>query len=439
MAHPERTYPVALSGSGGSHPGTIGAICSAIAKVQGVPRPLIVDLSLFDSRGTANYSQMPGELIRVDPGQLGFRQVFKTAAPNLVLSGGVRRFELLVQHFEQMLDAHRVGVMLMCHAYGIPEQALMQACIRSKVPLARIDEGPFSVMVKPKGAPTPGLPMAKIFALEVLKKLQLLPERDWSGVDVDRFFATSAGRVRDTVKKGILADRVRLVSAPRFDRLADACRLWEAGSLERRNHAAKRVLVLHQPFKRDGKVRPRPAARAENELFSALRQVAARRRIEVAVRMHPRADAKERARYAELLAGVPMCSVAADAGGFYEVMPQFDLFAGFYSSALLEAAASGAPVVSAAIPTQAFYRGNEGAKAAAMGRFGVGMAVSAADLAALIDRGLDARRQPPPEALFDQQLGPLSSGGANEVAEQLLEMATTAKPRWISRSGPDST
>jgi len=422
------TCNIALAGGGGSHVGTIGSIARALSILRPGTQPRVLDLSLFDTRGRADYSGIAARLIRIEPQQVGFARIFKTAAPNLLISGGVRRFESLVHHFEDLLESESIGLLLICHAYGIPEQALIQACRRKGVVLAQIDEGPFSVLVKPKGAPTPGLPASKAMALSALKYLGLLPERDWSGSDIDVFFATSAARARGLESKSIRADRIRLASAPRFDSLANACACWRSANAGRKAAAAcSRVLVLHQPFKRDGKVRPAAARHAEATLFSALRIVAQRRRIQLSVRMHPRADEAERARYRSLLASVPAETSLTGGGSFYDQLPEFDLFAGFYSSSLLEAAAAGAPVVGVSIPVKAFYRGNEGAKAASMSSLGVAMSEEPDQLAALIEMGLEAGSQNPPVALFDEQLGPLSAEGSRHVAEELLLLADAGK------------
>ncbi len=415
---------LALAGGGGSHVSTIAAVCDALPIAGSSVEPLVLDLSLFDTRGRADYSKLPAKLIKPDPSALGFRQIFRTAAPNLVVSGGVRRFEALIEHFSKILRHENVGAVLICHAYGIPEQALIQACRRCDIPLAQIDEGPFSVLVKARGAPTPGLPASKSLALKLLKRAGLLPERDWSGTDIDVFFPTSAKRARAVESAGIPTERIHLVSAPRFDRLASACDSWRRAQRERAlARSTPRVLVLHQPFRRDGKVRPAAAARAEKALFDALGQVARQRSIEVAVRMHPRADQAERTRYESWLAGIPATHSLTGGGDFYDELPAFDLFAGFYSSSLLEAAAAGAPTVGVSIPSKAFYRGGEGAKAAAMGQLGVNMADSADALRILIERGLESGNQTPPAALFDEQLGPLNVDGALSVARHLLRLA----------------
>lgn len=388
-------------------------------------RPRVLDLSAFDRRAKANYARLgPESVLSLSPADVGLTRLFKTAGPDLLLSGGRWRFQSMVRSFERLLTGQQARVVLLCHDYGYPEQALLLACQRLGLATARIDEGPFST---PLAAQAPGRRGLKNRALVVLERLGLLPTRQTRGLGYDLVLSTSTARAEAMRRRGIPADKVALVSSPRYDRLAALAELWPQRAKARfAEGLPSRILVVHQPFLRDGKVRQAAAVAAEDVLFDGLRLLAERRPLTVALRMHPRTDPGERERVYRRLRAAGIAFELSTAPSFYDELAEYDLFAGFYSSALLEAVACGAPAVVARLRVDDFFKQAEGLKAEAMERYGARVAETAEGLSAAMD---DALQQKAPQtasrALLDDEIGPLDRDGSVKIAQRLLALART--------------
>lgn len=400
---------IALAGAGGSHPATIAAVHAALRDAG--QTTLFLDLSAFDTRSGTG-AAIPGAVhVRPSPRDMGLWPVFRTTAPNLALSGGRKRFATMVTGFAGLLSAHRVSALMLCHAWGFPEQALLAAAGRIGVPVAQIDEGPFSFPIRPRDAPAfAATPRGRVQAL--VQRAGLLPPRDLTGDQVALFLATSPGRGAMLRQRGLPAERLAIVPAPRFDPLAETRRSWP-----RRARATRpRLLVLHQPFARDRKVFASEARRAEDTLAAALLGFDD---CEIRIRLHPRTDPAERARVLRRFAPAAASTIADP---FAELLAS-DLVVGFYSSMLLEAAACGAPAAAVRLDPAAFHEAFEGRKATAITTLGVPVADDAASLAAVMRRQLERGFVPPSPTLFDEHFGTLDGSGARQVAAHLIAIA----------------
>ncbi len=422
---------IALAGSGGSHPATIRAVAAALAVANSSSRQLILDLSRLDTRGGADYTGMQGTVRAITPQSLGLRSVFPTAAANLMVSGGTRRFERMVDHFAMLLHREDVDALLLCHNHGFPEQALIKACEKTGTGLAQIDEGPFSGMVT---GSAPGVRRSRLEQL--LVGARALPARDQSGRSHDLFFPTAPVRARRLIARGIDPARIVTVAAPRFDTLPALAARWR----ERvpASDGTARVLIVHQPFGRDGKVDTTATAAAEATLMAGVVLAAQLRPLAVTLRAHPRSNTVEIERLAGLLAPIAGTGSVSTGTPLYDQIAVHDVAVGFYSSALLEAAACGMPTASVTIPIAAFVRRGEGEKAAAIARFGVPSTEDAAELCRIIVGGIDNRQALPGARLFDEALGMLDGGSSARVAHAMLDLARAARGRHAAESPPVS-
>ncbi len=409
---------IALVGAGGSHPGTLAAVEGALARVSPETQATVVDMSLFDRRGVARYQGFKSEVLRLRPADFGLRDIFRTAGPNLALSGGARRFEQMIDAFGKLLDERSVGAMLICHSRGFPEQAMIAAASRAGIKVAQIDEGPFSMPVRPATAPEFSNRKQKL-VFGGLRRLGLIPRRDLIGGKVDRFFITSPGRGRVALERGLDPAKLAVVPCPRFDALAELRKKWRDRT---RTSETKRVLFLHQPFRADRKLDRAEADRAELLLMDGLTELARKRPIQLGIRMHPRSDEAERARIASRFSPLAEVLAFSDARSLTDDLISADAFVGFYSSALLEAAVCGAPVAAVRLDPKAFAQGDEANKAASLSDLGLPVFDDAAALAAFLDETLDQRELAPPRALIEEQIGEVRLQGSDEVARQLMAL-----------------
>lgn len=406
---------IALAGAAGSHPETIRLIAAALNKAD-AQTPLVFDMSGFDRRGRADYSASDSEVLRIEPAEARLSSHFATAAPNLVLSGGVKAFDRLQVLFGGSLDRANIGVLMMCHSWGFPEQALIGAARDRGIPVFQIDEGPFSLPLR--GTVPESSRAAARIGLKSLRALRLLPARDMTGQLIDHVLVTANGRREQLIARGVDPAKLILVPPPRFDRLAELAQVWPGRTLDQN---ARRILWLHQPFRADGKVRADEVDRAEQAMASALARVGARLPIRVMPRMHPRSDERERNRLFTLLEGRGLALQKDGARGLYEDMLEADAAVGFYSSALLEAAVCTMPVVAARLDPAAFAQRTEAAKAEAMPALGVPVAREAGELAAILEAGLVKATRPVPPRLLEQEIGWLNGNGAATVAALLID------------------
>ncbi|GAA0457254.1 MULTISPECIES: hypothetical protein [Sphingomonas] len=409
------TSTIALAGSGGSHPLTIGSILAALTRIDPGGDRLVIDLSQFDTRAAASYSGVGAEVLTITPASVGMRSVFRTAAANLLVSGGTARFRRIVEHLSELLRVHRVGVVLLCHNHGIPEQALIQACGRTGTRLAQIDEGPFSGMVTGRPAQA-----SATWRDRMLYRLGLMPLRDQSGRTHDLFLPTSPARARRIEARGLDPNRIVTVAAPRFDTLPAVAGRWRDRAPDEQGRL--RVVVLHQPFGRDGKVSQKAVRAAEQTLVSGLASASARRKLAVTLRAHPRSDTGELERLERMIAPIGSFARISTTEPLYDQLARHDMAIGFYSSALLEAAACGMPCASVSLPVAAFARPAEGAKAAAIPGLGIDTTADSDELGSLV---LTATTQPvvPAPALFDQALGDIDGRASERIAHALLSLA----------------
>ncbi len=200
---------IILVGGGGSHPATIALVARSLRSLDPDRRVAAVDLSAFDTRARASYDHVEGEVLRVLPEEFGLPRWFKTAAPNMALTGGAPKFARMVRRFEQVLRSSDAGAVLICHNHGFPEQAIIAACALGAIPLAQIDEGPFSGTVL-----GPRRKRQASLGERVLTRLGLLPRRDLSGSTHALLLPTSPARARTLVERGLPREKIMLVAAP---------------------------------------------------------------------------------------------------------------------------------------------------------------------------------------------------------------------------------
>ncbi len=157
-------------------------------------------------------------------------------------------------------------------------------------------------------------------------------------------------------------------------------------------------------------------------MIEGLRLAAREHALGVTLRPHPRSDAAELARLEALLAPFDHAAIAMSAP-LHEQMESHDLALGFYSSALLEAAAIGLATVSVLIPRRAFARSSEADKAHRIPALGIPVASKPDELAELLRRAMAQGSGPPPEALFDEALGLIDGQASAKVARALIALA----------------
>jgi len=413
---------IALAGAGGSHPATIGAIAAALRLAEPDRRIVIFDMSLFDRRGAADYSCCDAEVIRLAPSDVGMADLFPTAGPNMLLSGGERCFRRMRSKFLELIENRHIRAVLLCHAWGYPEQALIAAANRSHVPIAQIDEGPFSLPIY--GSST-GAGWGKRLVHRVATRLHFIPPRDHRGDGIDVFFCTSPGRRQKMLAAGIAADRLQLVGSPRYDRLAGIAQAWKDHRQKRTGSA--QILWIHQPFLVDGKVAPDAVKTAENIIIDALRDVARRYPAKCVIRLHPRTPASEIARLRAMTAQLNDLTSLSIGTNLAEDMLASDMFVGFYSSLLLEAAACGAPVASSRLAPKAFRNRSEAMKVAELAKFDIPIAEGRTEMRTLILQGLSAGIMEANGRLLHDEIGSLDGRGGADVAARLIQIADSGR------------
>ena len=417
---------IALAGASGSHPDLLRTVAKALSQRKEALDVTVIDMSPFDRRGTAAYEPIEADVFKADPGAAGIRMRFATAAPNIVLAGGNRAFDKLIQYFEDLLTRRRIAVLLVCHSWGLPEQALIRAARALGVTVFQIDEGPFSLPLRGTKVPETSRGAGRI-VLGILRRVGLMPPRDMSGDLIDRVLATAPGRVRQLRARGVDPDKIVLVPPPRFDRLADVAERWP----KRADNPKTRVLWLHQPFRSDGKVDAREADRAERLLIDGLNRLAEQAALTLRIRFHPRTADADRARLIELFgaSGLAMDIEVDTNADLYRSILESDAAVGFYSSGLLEAAVCGMPTVSMALDPTAFSQRTEAAKSQAMKTLGIPVADSAQDLSNTLGDMLRSGSMAVPEKLIEEEIGHLDGTGASTVAELLSQAVCQAAAR----------
>ena len=412
---------IALAGASGSHPALVRLLSLAIAE-QAPDLPLtIFDMTAFDRRGTGAYNGLPGECIRPEPSDAGLKQKFKTAALNIFASGGIRAFARLIALFGQTLDKRPVSVLLMCHSWGLPEQALIRAARMRGITVSQIDEGPFSLPLRGTRIPESSRASERAM-LRAARLLGLFPPRDMTGALIDTVLVSAPGRHRKLVERGVAEDKLVLIPPPRFDRLAGVAEAWRA---REQVGDRRQVLWLHQPFRVDGKVTKRAVDRAEAMMAEGIAQCSKDFDLTLILRMHPRSDSRERDRLVALArrAGI---AVALDRNAsLYDSFMDADAATGFYSSALLEALVCGMPAIAAQIDREGFRQKTEADKAGAMAVLGVTVGESSAVIAKSLATALSQGPGIPPQCLLDEEIGWLNGRGAACVAALLIDAAQT--------------
>ncbi|GGD59678.1 hypothetical protein [Croceicoccus mobilis] len=403
---------IALAGASGSHPALITAIDRALGELE-VMR-FIFDLSAFDRRGSADYAKL-SPVEHVEPDDVGLRSRFTTAAPNIVISGGMRAFARMQRHFGKILDDKNIGVLMLCHLWGYPEQALANAAHSRGIPVFLIDEGPFSLPLPGEKA-LESSRLANRILFAGLRALKLLPRRDLGGKSVDFVLCTAPGRVERLAALGIPKDKLIPVPPPRFDALAVTAQQWRE---REHRQGPRRILWLHQPFGLDGKVEKDAVEQSERVLAQALSICATRHEIAVVPRIHPRASPQERMRLAQLLADHGL-TVADGLGPLYDDLLACDAAVGFYSSALLEAMVCSIPVAASLIGRDSFREAAEAEKVEQLVALGIPASDDAAILARYLEQGLEIGVVPAPEGLLHDEIGMIASDGSSQVAQRLI-------------------
>ncbi|TCM37303.1 hypothetical protein ACLIMP_05725 [Novosphingobium aerophilum] len=421
---------IALAGASGSHPETLKLLAREVREMAPSMALTVFDMSAFDLRGTARYEDAEGEVIKPTPRDVGIRAWFKTAGPNVAVSGGTRAFARMQRYFESELTRRGTRVLLLSHCWGFPEQALLKAAAALGIRIAMIDEGPFSLPLNGRERAEARRGLRGTLA-RILHQAGLVPRRDLTGQDFDRLFITAQGRADELVRRGVDADKIRVVGSPRFDRIAATARARQ----EHRDTAAKpiRVLWLHQPFRSDGKVSRQEVDRAETMLAQGLAAFSRGRDLVVGLRLHPRTEQAERERMARLMAEHGIASEMAE-GPLYDHFIDCDSVVGFYSSALLEAAACAIPVIVARLAPTAFAQQGEAAKALAMTEVGFAVADQPDDVVTALTAHLEGDDRVDVEALIRAELGPLEGTGTATVARWLIEQQAQPAGEASARS-----
>ncbi|KPH65733.1 hypothetical protein [Novosphingobium sp. ST904] len=181
---------IALAGASGSHPETLKLLAREVREMAPSMALTVFDMSAFDLRGTARYEDAEGEVIKPTPRDVGIRAWFKTAGPNVAVSGGTRAFARMQRYFESELTRRGTRVLLLSHCWGFPEQALLKAAAALGIRIAMIDEGPFSLPLNGRERAEARRGLRGTLA-RILHQAGLVPRRDLTGQDFDRLFITA--------------------------------------------------------------------------------------------------------------------------------------------------------------------------------------------------------------------------------------------------------
>ena len=349
--------------------------------------------------------------LAVTPRDLGVRTPAASWSLNLILQGGCRAYRRMVARAGRLLDDLGADAVLCVHDRLYPETAVLQAARARGLPTALLQEGPFCV-IGHGAASAPGLKLKYALA-PLAERFGLLPGMPDYGTFGHSLVMAAAEDYRQRwIAAGVPAERVQVTGVPRYDGLpaVRAARDRQAAA------AIPEITVLLQPFGRHGKVAPAAAAAGMATLAEGLNTLLAGRRARLTIRPHPRAPNEIESLTQHLR--VPW-NPDDPARPFPERMRSLALAAGFYSSALLEAAAAGVPVLGVRLPPAAFAEPDEAAKQDRLHDLGLPLAATPAELAATAGSLLDGAV---PAMAPEAEIGPLDGGAAQRAATALAAL-----------------
>lgn len=426
---------VCAMGMGGSVPETLARIAPALrARLPGA-RITQLDLQAFHLRAPGTMPVPDGITgLRITPAEVGYVTPTRSMTLNLALSGGRLAHRRMVAVARARLGALRPDCLLCCHDRFYIETAVIEAARQLGIPTVFLQEGPFCVIGH--GRANAASLRVKYALAPVARGLGLTPGMpDYGLAGHDRICAASDDYRRAWIARGVAAECIRVTGVPRYDPLVTA----RARRLAREPHpdgTRPTVLVLAQPFGAHGKVAPAAAERALRETGSALARLAQRRRVDIRVRRHPRADPADTAPLTAALDGAAVLEPPAPP--FPERAIDVDLVVGFYSSAVLEALALGVPTVCWRLPADAFAEPGEAAKQERLADLGIPMAAARDTLASTMQARLDAPGQRPDPARASAELGPIDGRAAARTADAILETAGVADGTPSTRAADDA-
>jgi len=411
-----RTPQLCVLGMGGSVDETLPPVGDALRRrVPGLAITL-VDLQPCHLRAPGRMRGAGADrTVPVTPHDLGLGTPVKSWALNLGLQGGALAYRRMIARAGAILDRLGADAVLCVHDRLYPETAFLHAARMRGLPTALLQEGPFCV-IGHGAANAPGLRLKYALA-PLAQRLGLMPAMpDYGTFGHDLVMAASESYRARWIGAGVPAERIAVTGVPRYDGLPTARAERAAAETSRAAADAPEIAVLLQPFGRHGKVAPAAAAAALATLAEGLTTLLDGRQARLIVRPHPRAPADADCLTQHLRGPWSLDDPARPVPARLATL---DLAIGFYSSALLEAAAVGVPALCVRLPSAAFAEPGEAAKQERLRGLGLPVAVDAAELAAKAGALLDGAG---PATTPEIETGPLDGGAARRVAAALAPL-----------------
>lgn len=402
------------------HMSTFEAVARSLRSIYPKTRLVLIDIGPLC--GLSQATSQPGQFDRihvVPKHALGPRRPFERIRWNIIANGGWFTYRRLVDLFQSLFYEEECVCVVMMKDHHAISQAVLAGAKLAGCGTALLQEGPFAYI---------GSWTATSSIRNWARRLQMIAEY-MAGLPYIRGDGMSAFDVIGVASAfyaeryrtaGTAASRIEVIGIPRYDDLLPRVPLdpdrQQASSLAGASGSRGSILYVHQPMSADGKVDAEATMRAERMLAGALARLT--QQFDVTVRPHPRTPQAEYRRLCSVF-GFAAIEEPGSMPPFIDELRKHSVFVGFYSSALLEALATGASVVALKLPKAAFRDLVEATRTDDLIAMGAIAALTEDDLVAAVERanGDGAPRSPMP-ALLDE-LGVLDGGSAARAARMI--------------------
>lgn len=301
------------------------------------------------------------------------------------------------------------------------EYALVKAARDLGVPTVLVQEGPFCAL----RAPGPALyQRGRLWARRVAGQIGLKPPLPcWPTVygagGADRVAAGSAFYADLFARKaGVDKARIVVTGIPRYDALFERRAQWVASRASRRASGAPlEAMFMMQPLVEYGVARASGYARLCDTVARGLDHLADATGARITARLHPSNKPGDAQVFQKRMKHP--CAEQGAGRHLLDVLPDFDIVAGFHSTGLLESVGLGIPTVSVEVPADRKVM-------RCFSEFGLPVAATAEQFCVLLDEAAacDGPRDAPPGVT--NEIGEIDGQASERVADLCLGLVRMA-------------